>query len=157
MLNNGDVFPDLSAAKVGGGTLSIPKDLAGSYAVVLFYRGGWCSYCDAQLVSFAQSWPTLRRDGIAVVALSADGLKAASKFVWQRQIPYPVGFGLDPDEVAAATGAYISREPPYVGSGGFVLDPQSAVLGSVYSSSTVGLLMPSDVVEFVRMRRESSW
>jgi hypothetical protein len=34
---------------IGGGTLALPRDLAWSYAVILFYRGSWCPYCCAQL------------------------------------------------------------------------------------------------------------
>jgi hypothetical protein len=39
-LQNGNVFPDLAIDVIGGGTLALPRDLAGSYAVILFYRGG---------------------------------------------------------------------------------------------------------------------
>ena len=35
-------FPDLTVDVVGGHTLRLPRDLAGSYAVVLIYRGSWC-------------------------------------------------------------------------------------------------------------------
>ena len=51
-LGNGDVFPSLRVAAVGGGTFSLPDDLAGSFGVVLFYRGSWCPYCNAQLAAF---------------------------------------------------------------------------------------------------------
>lgn len=39
VLQNGDKIPELKIASVAGGTLSIPEDLAGSYGVVLIYRG----------------------------------------------------------------------------------------------------------------------
>ena len=38
-LQNGDLFPHLNIDVVGGRALTIPRDLADSYAVVLFYRG----------------------------------------------------------------------------------------------------------------------
>ncbi len=44
-LNNGDTFPTLTANLVNGGTLNLPGDLAGSWGVVLFYRGDWCPFC----------------------------------------------------------------------------------------------------------------
>jgi peroxiredoxin len=43
-LQNGDLFPDLAIDIVGGGSIVLPRDLAGSYAVILFYRGSWCPY-----------------------------------------------------------------------------------------------------------------
>ncbi len=41
MLDTGDPFPSLEIAKVGGGRISLPGDLAGDWGVVLFYRGHW--------------------------------------------------------------------------------------------------------------------
>ena len=41
MLDGGDAFPHLEFNKVGGGTVSLPDDLAGQWGVVLFYRGHW--------------------------------------------------------------------------------------------------------------------
>src|SRR6187399_3262034 len=45
-LHNGQHFPSLSLPAVGGGTVSLPDDLAGSFGVVLIYRGSWCPYCN---------------------------------------------------------------------------------------------------------------
>jgi hypothetical protein len=39
-LRNGQPFPSLEVRAVGGGTIWLPDDLAGSYGVVLIYRGG---------------------------------------------------------------------------------------------------------------------
>ncbi len=65
LLGNGDVFPALQLAAVGGGTISLPGDLAGSFGVVLFYRGSWCPYCNAQLAVFhrAEGGGQYGRDG----------------------------------------------------------------------------------------------
>ena len=40
-LENNRRFPTIVAKKVGGGEMTIPDDLAGSWSVVLFYRGDW--------------------------------------------------------------------------------------------------------------------
>jgi hypothetical protein len=40
-LDSGDVFPETALKLVGGGSVSIPRDLETDYAVVLFYRGHW--------------------------------------------------------------------------------------------------------------------
>jgi peroxiredoxin len=45
-LQNGDLFPSLSVPAVGGGTISLPEDLAGGFGIVLLYRGSWCPYCN---------------------------------------------------------------------------------------------------------------
>lgn len=40
-LDTGDDFPSLEISKVGGGIISLPEDLLGSWGVVLFYRSHW--------------------------------------------------------------------------------------------------------------------
>lgn len=37
----GDAFPHLEFNKAGGGTVSLPDDLAGQWGAVLFYQGHW--------------------------------------------------------------------------------------------------------------------
>jgi peroxiredoxin len=49
--------------------------LPGSYkkpTVVLFYRGGWCPYCNAQLSDLHLVEPKLRESGFDIVFLSTD-------------------------------------------------------------------------------------
>ncbi len=41
ILDSGDDFPKLEIQRVGGGTLSLPDELADSFGVVLLYRGHW--------------------------------------------------------------------------------------------------------------------
>ena len=55
VLQNGDTFPDITIDLVGGGRCTLPADLTGSFSVVLFNRGSWCPYCNAQLAAFARA------------------------------------------------------------------------------------------------------
>ena len=38
---NDQLFATIVSTFVGGGRMTIPADLAGSWGVVLFYRGDW--------------------------------------------------------------------------------------------------------------------
>jgi peroxiredoxin len=40
-LGPGDPFPNYTVPTAEGGTLRIPADFEGEYAVILFYRGIW--------------------------------------------------------------------------------------------------------------------
>ena len=40
-LDTGDDFPKLEISKAGGGKISLPGDLLGSWGVVIFYRSHW--------------------------------------------------------------------------------------------------------------------
>ncbi|HET7468216.1 MAG TPA: redoxin domain-containing protein [Gemmatimonadales bacterium] len=148
-LNHGEPFPALSLAAVGGGRLALPADLAGHFAVVLFYRGWWCPYCNAQLAAFGRAADRLAELGIGVAALSVDAESEAAALVTRLRLPFPVGYGADPAAIAAATGAYVG-EARYLQSTGFVLDPEGRVELAVYSSGAIGRLVPDDVVGYVQ-------
>src|SRR5437016_5991498 len=152
-LRNGQPFPSLEVPAVGGGTISLPGDLAGSYGVVLIYRGSWCPYCNAQLASFSRAADKFTQLGIKVVALSVDDEATSAALVEKHHLGFPVGHSADADEVAAATGAYTNENPKYLQSTGFVLAPDGTVVSAVYSSEAIGRLVADDVaglVEYVQ-------
>jgi len=49
LLHPGDAFPELSLTVPGGETVQVPEAFAGQFGVMLFNRGSWCPYCNAQL------------------------------------------------------------------------------------------------------------
>ena len=149
-LQNGDRFPDLSIRTVGGGEMVLPRDVEGSYSVILFYRGAWCPYCKAQLAAFARASATLRSIDVEVVAISVDGEAVSAELVERMRLSFPVGFGVRAEEISAATGAYVADGATYLQSTGFVLDRSGRILTAVYSSGAIGRLVPDDVAGFVR-------
>jgi peroxiredoxin len=156
MLNPGDPFPQLTISTTDGQTLALPDAFAGDFAVVLFYRGAWCPYCNAQLRAFERAGQALADAGIKVAALSADDKETTAELVAKHKLTFPVGYGADGEAVAALTGAFVNPDPVYLQSTGFVLDPAGNVVVSVYSSGAIGRLVPDDVVGLVRYLREHS-
>jgi peroxiredoxin len=154
LLSPGDDFPPLVLSLPDGGTLSVPEDFRGDYAVVLFYRGSWCPYCNAQLRAFQRALPQLTDAGIRVAAVSVDDEDATTALIAKHGLTFPIGYGADATAVSAATGAFVNDEPRYLQSTGFVLDPSGRVLVSVYSSGAIGRLVPDDVLGLVRYIRE---
>lgn len=151
-LQNGQVFPNLEIPAVGGGSLDLPRDLAGSYGVVLVYRGHWCPFCNEQMAAFADAAAALDGEGIKVVAFSVDDEAATSAFIAKHHIGFPVGHSAEVDSIVAATGAYATDAPErgrFLETTGFVLAPDGTVINAVYSSRAIGRLMPGDVVRFV--------
>jgi peroxiredoxin len=140
----------------GGRTLAIPDAFAGDFAVVLFYRGAWCPYCNAQLRAFERAGQALADAHIRIAALSVDDKETTAALVEKFKLTFPVGYGADAQVIAALTGAFVNPDPVYVQSTGFVLDPKGNVVVSVYSSGAIGRLVPEDVVGLVRYLREHS-
>lgn len=155
-LCNGQPFPALEAPAVGGGTISLPADLAGSYGVVLIYRGSWCPYCNAQLAGFSRAAGALAELGVKVVALSVDDEHTSAALVARHKLGFPVGHSADPGKVAAATGADVNDDPRFLQSTGFVLAPDGTVRVAVYASDAIGRLVADDVVGYIRYLIEHS-
>ena len=156
LLNPGDPFPQLTITTTDGQPVVIPDAFAGDFTVVLFYRGSWCPYCNAQLRAFERASQSLADAGIRVVALSVDDKETTTELVARHKLTFPVGYGADAQAVAAATGAFVNPDPVYLQSTGFVLDPAGKVIVSVYSSGAIGRLVPEDVAGLVRYLREHS-
>jgi peroxiredoxin len=154
LLRPGDTFPELTLTVARGKTVKVPETLAGQFGVVLFYRGAWCPYCNAQLRAFQRASPTLADVGVQVVALSVDDEATTADLVAKHGLTFPVGFGADARAVADLTGAFVNPDPVYLQSTGFVLDPAGKVVVSVYSSGAIGRLVPDDVAGLVRYVRE---
>ena len=119
LLHPGDRFPALTVASRGGRAFRRPADLAGRFGVVLFYRGAWCPYCNAQLSAFQRALDRLTGAGASVVALSADARAATRDLSARHGLRFPVRHGADAAVIAGATGTFVNPDPPYLQSARF--------------------------------------
>jgi peroxiredoxin len=158
LLHPADRFPSLTITPVGGVPLDLPEALGGHFGVVLFYRGAWCPYCNAQLRAFQRAADKLDRLDVKVVALSVDDEATTRELISKHGLTFPVGHSADAAAVHEATGAFVNPDPVYLQSTGFVLDPDGDVIVSVYSSGAIGRLVPDDVtglVNYLKSRQPS--
>jgi peroxiredoxin len=156
MLNNGDLIPSLSVPRAGGGEISLPGDLAGGFGVILFHRGAWCPFCNAQLAAFARAADDYAKEGIKVVSLSVDDKATTEELAGKHKLGFPVGYSADAKAVSAATGAFVNNDPVYLQATGFVLDPNGRIVTAVYSTGAIGRLLPQDVLGLVRYLKSSA-
>jgi peroxiredoxin len=156
MLQNNDVFPSLTFARAGGGEIHLPGDLAGGFGVILFHRGSWCPYCNAQLAAFARAADKFAEEGIRVVSVSVDDRKTSEALIEKHNLGFPVAYGADARAVSAATGAFVNKDPLCLQATGFVLNPEGRIVTAVYSTRAIGRLMPDDVLSFVRHLKSST-
>src|ERR1700691_5894785 len=105
LLSPGDQFPTLAVTLPGGDTLSLPDACAGGFGVVLFYRGSWCPYCNAQLRAFQRASESLAEVGAKVIALSVDDEATTQELIAKHALTFPIGHSADARAVAEATGA----------------------------------------------------
>ncbi len=154
LLGPGDAFPSLTVTPPDGPPLQLPEAFSGHFAVVLFYRGSWCPYCNGQLRAFERDLDKLAAVDIKVVAVSVDDADTTRALIAKHGLEFPVGHSADARAFAAATGAFVNDDPLHLQSTGFVLNPTGHVIVSVYSSGAIGRLLPEDVTGLVRYIRD---
>jgi peroxiredoxin len=67
----GSPLPDGELLDVAGQPTTLARNLRGKPAVIVFYRGGWCPYCNIALRTYqAQLLPALNERGISLIAIS---------------------------------------------------------------------------------------
>lgn len=69
-LKKGAMCPDFSLPNVHGKAVSLKELLKQGPLVIVFYRGGWCPYCNLTLRALQQSLEPIRQAGGQLVAIS---------------------------------------------------------------------------------------
>ncbi len=156
LLSNGQKFPELKLRAVGGGAIDLPQELAGSFGVVLIYRGAWCPLCREQLAGYAAAKPELDGLGVKVVALSVDDEATGAALVQEHHLTFPVGHSANADQIAAATGAFTNDEPHYLQPTDFILAPDGSILNAIYSTNAVGRITAGEVIRLVTFKKSQA-
>jgi peroxiredoxin len=113
LVHPGDVFPALTVNLPTGRTLGLPDAMAAHFGVVLFCRGSWCPYCNAQLSAFQRSLHSLAEMDVMVVALSVDDEATTRELIAKNGLRFPVGHSAAA-AIAEPTGAFVNPGPRYL-------------------------------------------
>lgn len=68
----GATVPSAKVFTQSGESVDLKDVLKGKSSVVIFYRGGWCPYCNTQLSELASIEDDLKAKGYQIVAISPD-------------------------------------------------------------------------------------
>lgn len=71
-LKVGDSIPDVTLRTVEDKEVSLRKLVSDKPAVLVFYRGGWCPFCNAHLQALTSITNDLTKEGIQLIAISMD-------------------------------------------------------------------------------------
>ncbi|MGB5285238.1 MAG: peroxiredoxin-like family protein [Polyangiales bacterium] len=58
--------------------------------LVVFYRGGWCPYCNFQIRELSQSYDRFKALGVSLVAISVDRPDASAVTQNAYDVPFPI-------------------------------------------------------------------
>lgn len=73
-LMNGQQIPDVSVRRPDGSEVNLRELVEEKPAVILFYRGGWCPYCNAQLADFRGVEQKISDLGYQILTISTDSV-----------------------------------------------------------------------------------
>lgn len=80
--------PDADLRAVDGAEIKFSELVASKPTVLIFYRGGWCPFCNTQLGQLATIEPDLRALGYQVIAVSPDHPEKLKESVAKHSLSY---------------------------------------------------------------------
>lgn len=86
----GQRVPSFDAQTFRGEPTSLQALLADAPLLVVFYRGGWCPYCNVQVRQMSEAAQRFQRQGVTPVLISADRPEGAALAQTGYEIPFPV-------------------------------------------------------------------
>lgn len=84
----GEVIPDLNLVDLEGREQSLSGIIGEKPTILLFYRGGWCPYCNAQLSEVQMIESEIVKLGYQIVAISPDSPEELNKSIEKNELKY---------------------------------------------------------------------
>lgn len=162
----GSKMPDVALRTVDGAPTTLARQVAGKPAILVFYRGGWCPYCNLQLSELRHVEAQAEALGYQMIAISPDRPEELSRTLDKADLTYTllsdsradalkafgIGFRVDDATVAkyreygidleAASGETHRALPvPSV----FIVDGEG-VIQFGYSHPDYSIRIPGDVI-----------
>ena len=89
-LAKGAQITPFSLQDIDGNNYPIERAWSEKSALIIFYRGGWCPYCNMQIKELSDNYPRLEAAGVQPVLISVDEVDNTAKISSTYDIPFPV-------------------------------------------------------------------
>lgn len=89
-LKAGDTAPDFTLPDATGRKVSLFDTLKQSPVILVFYRGGWCPYCNLELRAYQRLLPEIRKADAQLIAISPQTPDASLSTQEKNALVYPV-------------------------------------------------------------------
>ena len=115
----GETLPETTLLDENGKSINLNVEIAKKKTVLVFYRGGWCPYCNMQLSSLAATEADILKLGYQIIAVSPDDYRNLKPSVEKNKTSYKlysdadgsfiknIGIGFTPSE---GTTSYIAKK-----------------------------------------------
>jgi peroxiredoxin len=105
----GSKAPDATLPDVTGQSQRLSALYASGPVFVVFYRGGWCPFCNLQLHRLATAMPQFKQKGLQIAAISVDTPGEEAKTQAKQGVPFPM---LSDTDLAVHKAFHVVHVPP---------------------------------------------
>ena len=84
----GETVPDVNLMTVSGQPTALKTEIAKKPTILVFYRGGWCPYCNTHLAELRLLQPDMDRMGYQMIAISTDAPEGLKNTAEKNQLTY---------------------------------------------------------------------
>ncbi|WP_104735514.1 peroxiredoxin-like family protein [Hanstruepera ponticola] len=86
----GETIPDAILLDPNGNQVSVNSLIKNKPTVLVFYRGGWCPYCNNQLSALGESEQEIMDLGYQIIAVSPDHVESLQPTIEGERLSYSV-------------------------------------------------------------------
>ncbi len=109
-LSMGDSIPDTTLSTVDGKPVKLRQAVGLKPTLLVFYRGGWCSYSLARLGEFRDRMEAFRQAGFQIIAISPDRPEKLKESIARKKIRFRLLSDTDSSTAKAFGLAFKSKK-----------------------------------------------
>jgi peroxiredoxin len=84
----GQLAPDFAALDLDEKPTTLKSITSGRKSLLIFYRGGWCPFCNEQLGAIAKDYARFQDSGTTIVAVSGEGVQKGKELLKKLCLPF---------------------------------------------------------------------
>jgi peroxiredoxin len=105
----GERIPDITLSDVSGKKLNLLEVATQKPSVIVFYRGGWCPYCNLHLSELQTIEPDIIKAGYQIIAISPDSPESLQASISKNKLNYLL---LSDNQTEASRGFGLAFQAP---------------------------------------------
>ncbi|HEY4197287.1 MAG TPA: peroxiredoxin-like family protein, partial [Mucilaginibacter sp.] len=84
----GETIPTVNIPDANGKSFDLNAQAAKKPTILIFYRGGWCPFCNKELAGIQSAQANLVKMGYQIIAISTDSPENLTKSIGKHQLSY---------------------------------------------------------------------
>lgn len=87
-LKTGESIPNVTLQSLESKSILLPEIISAQKTVLVFFRGGWCTYCNKHLAALGELENQIKELGYQVIAISPDSVEKLQENMDKNELNY---------------------------------------------------------------------